>query len=167
VVLVQASGVWQCAGQQLWCVFQVPAVLSSWLCGKLHVLGHCLLWAALHSVQVARCAAGCVCWMSRRSSAVQQVGWAWWYALWLDCYVCQAPAPAGWLVSQAPSGQHDVCVVVSAHLQKGGDAEWREQCGPGRARALCGQWSLLASAQLDLLRQTCWGRRCLGFQSIL
>ena len=164
---MQASGVWQFAGQPLCCVFQLPAGLSSWLCGKQSVLGRCLMWAALRAVQVARCAARYVCWMSRRSSAVQQVGWAWWYALWLDCYVCQAPAPAGWLVSQAPSGQHAVCVVVSAHLQKGGGAKRREQCGPGRVRALCGQWSLLASARLDLLGRVSWGRRCLGFQSSL
>ena len=167
MVLVQASGVWQCAGQLFWCLSQVPAGLSSWVSGKLRLLGRFLLWAALRAVQVARCAAGYVCWMSRRSSAVQQVGWAWWYALWLDCYVCQAPAPAGWLASQASSGQHAVCAAVSAHLQMGGGAERQEQCGPGRARALCGQWSLLASAQLDLWRQTCWGRRCLGFQSSL
>ncbi len=60
MVLVQASGVWQCAGQLFWCLSQVPAGLSSWLlaasyCGPLCAL--CRLRDALPGVY-AGCLAG-------------------------------------------------------------------------------------------------------------
>ncbi len=142
--------------QQFCCFSQVPAGLSSWLVASCAFLAatYCGLLCTLCRSRVAlpgRCA------VSRQSSAAQQVGWAWWCALWLDFCACQAPVPAGWPVRQAPSGKHAVCVVVSGHLQMGIDAGRQEQWGPGRARALCRQWFLLASAQLDL-----WGRQAGG-----